>query len=152
MSPLMLGLMGVLAYRTMHGKGHLADMLGMNAAAGGTAALESPQGGGLGGFLSGGALGGILSGGLGDLLKIFADHGHGDKAQSWVSDGANTAISPGEMEQALGQDRVQWLMHQTGMSKDELLSGLSGKLPEMVDKLTPAGRVPTQEEAERMVR
>jgi len=30
MSPLMLALLGVLAYRTLHGKGRLADMLGMH--------------------------------------------------------------------------------------------------------------------------
>jgi uncharacterized protein YidB (DUF937 family) len=151
MSPLMLGLMGVLAYRTMNGKGRLADMLGMNAPASGTVAPGSPQSGGLGGLLSGGALGGILSGGLGDLLKNFAENGHGDKAQSWVSDGANKSISPPEMEQALGEDRVQWLMQQTGLSKDALMTGLSQKLPEVVDKLTPEGRVPTEGEAQRMV-
>ena len=30
MSPIMLGLMGLLAYRTLKGKGKLADMLGTN--------------------------------------------------------------------------------------------------------------------------
>ena len=32
MSPIMLGLMGLLAYRTLKGKGKLADMLGTNQA------------------------------------------------------------------------------------------------------------------------
>ena len=153
MSPLMLGLMGVLAYRTFKGKGRLADMLGMNAAPAGAASPESPLGGlgGLGGLLSGGAAGGILSGGLNDLLNRFRENGHGDTAQSWISDGTNKVISPAEMEQALGDERVHWLMQQTGLSKDELMSGLSGKLPEVVDKLTPHGRLPTEEEAGRLV-
>ena len=32
MSPIMMGLMGLLAYRTLKGKGKLADMLGTNQA------------------------------------------------------------------------------------------------------------------------
>jgi uncharacterized protein YidB (DUF937 family) len=155
MSPLMLGLMGVLAYRTFKGQGRLADMLGMNAPAAGSAAPGSILGdrlGGLGGLLSGGAADGILSGGLNDLLNRFRENGHGDTAQSWVSEGTNKSISPADMEQALGDERVQWLMKQTGMSKDELMTGLSAKLPEVIDKLTPDGRLPTEAEAGRIVR
>ena len=50
----------------------------------------------------------------------------------------------------LGEERVQWLVEQTGTSKDELLVGLSKALPKAVDKLTPDGRVPTAEELERL--
>jgi uncharacterized protein YidB (DUF937 family) len=153
----MLALIGVLAYRTMHGKGRLADMLGMSGAAnapganppGAPAGTQPPGGaGGLAGLL-GGVLGGGggLSSGLQDLLNQFRQNGQGDKADSWVSAGQNKPIAPPELEQALGNDRIDWLVHQTGMSRDQLLSGLSGALPEMVDKLTPNGRVPTEQEA-----
>ena len=37
------------------------------------------------------------------------------------------------------------------MPRDELLKGLSQHLPELVDKLTPNGRLPSPEEAGRMV-
>ena len=43
------------------------------------------------------------------------------------------------------------LTAQTGMSKDELLAGLSRELPGAVDELTPEGRVPTPQEASNMV-
>jgi uncharacterized protein YidB (DUF937 family) len=36
------------------------------------------------------------------------------------------------------------------MDRDELLSGLSQHLPNLVDQLTPEGRVPTEEEASEM--
>jgi uncharacterized protein YidB (DUF937 family) len=134
MSPIMLGLVGLLAYRTLKGKGRLADVLGGGAAAGG-----------LGGLLSGGA----LSGGLKDILERFRQSGHENKAQSWVSTGPNQTIAPHELEQALGAERVQWLMEQTGMPKDQLLAGLSGELPEAIDKLTPNGHIPTDEELAR---
>jgi len=155
MSPLTMALLGVLAYRTMKGKGRLADVLGMNpnAPAGAPAGAGGGILGGLGplGGLLGGGAGGILSGGLGDLLLRFQENGHGDKAQSWIASGANTPIAPGELEEALGPERVQWLMQQTGMSKPELMAGLSAKLPQVVDKLTPDGRLPSPEEAERLL-
>ena len=35
------------------------------------------------------------------------------------------------------------------MSRDDLLQGLSQNLPELVDQLTPDGRLPTEDEAKR---
>jgi uncharacterized protein YidB (DUF937 family) len=149
MSPIMMGLMGLLAYRTLKGKGKLADMLGTNQAGAnqaGTDAGSAPTGGGLGGVLGGGALGA----GLKDLLDRFRQNGQDDKVQSWVSTGANKSIAPNEIEQALGEERIQWLMEQTGMPREQLLDGLSGELPQAIDKLTPDGRLPTDEEISRI--
>ncbi len=158
MSPITLALMGLLAYRTMKGKGRLADMLGRTGAPGDPRAGASPPSGGLasgglGGLLSGilgGSAGGLLSGGLSDLLQQFQRTGHGDTAQSWINAGPNKPIAPGELEQALGSERIEWLMHQTGMSRDELMRGLSEQLPGFVDTLTPDGRVPDKAEADRL--
>jgi uncharacterized protein YidB (DUF937 family) len=136
MSPVMMGLMGLLAYRTLKGKGRLAEMLGTDQASGA---------GGAAGPLSGTALGS----GLKDLLDRFRQSGHEDKAQSWVSKGSNQSIAPQELEKALGEERIEWLMEQTGMPREQLLSGLSGELPDAIDKLTPDGRVPTDEEFSR---
>src|SRR5687767_5196426 len=131
MSPVMMALMGLLAYRTLKGKGRLADMLGTGGAAGGP--------------LAGGALGG----GLKDLLDRFRQGGQQDKAESWVSTGPNKSIAPQELEQSLGEERIQWLVEQTGMPREQLLAGLSGELPDAIDKLTPNGRIPTDEELSR---
>ena len=152
MSPITMALLGILAYRTLKGKGRLADMLG-GAKPGAPGQVGGS--GGLGGLLSGG-LGGLLAGGgltsgLNDLLKQFEQHGQGDKAQSWVAKGPNKQVSPQELEEALGQERIEWLMQQTGLSKDELLAGLSRELPETVDQLTPEGHVPDEREASRLL-
>jgi uncharacterized protein YidB (DUF937 family) len=151
MSPIMVGLMGLLAYRTLKGKGKLADMLGTNQAnqAGGNAG-GAPTGGGLGAGLGGVLAGGSLGAGLKDLLDRFRQNGQDDKVQSWVSTGANKSIAPNEIEQALGEERIQWLMEQTGMPREQLLDGLSGELPQAIDKLTPDGRLPTDEELSRI--
>jgi uncharacterized protein YidB (DUF937 family) len=162
MSPITMALLGLLAYRTFQGKGPLADMLGRGAGGapganphGGNAGRSPSAGGGLGGLLGGllggGAAGSLISGGIGDLLKQFQQNGQGEKAQSWINRGPNEPVSPGELERALGADRIDWLTQQTGMSREQLLEGLSRELPEAVDKLTPDGRIPTEAEAARMV-
>jgi uncharacterized protein YidB (DUF937 family) len=55
------------------------------------------------------------------------------------------------VEQALGPEKIAWLVQQTGMSREALLAGLSRELPTAVDKLTPEGRIPTAPEAARMI-
>ncbi|OAF13455.1 hypothetical protein AYJ54_05570 [Bradyrhizobium centrolobii] len=102
--------------------------------------------GGLGGLLAGGAAGTVLSGGLGDLLNQLQQGGHGETANSWVGKGQNKPIAPGDLANALGADQIQSLSAQSGLSRDELLSGLSQYLPQVVDHLTPDGRLPTENE------
>jgi uncharacterized protein YidB (DUF937 family) len=100
----------------------------------------------LGGVLAGGAAGSILSGGLGDLLNTLQKSGHGDTANSWVSQGPNKQISPGDLANALGADQIDHLASQSGLSRQDLLNGLSQQLPEVINHLTPDGRLPTDEE------
>ncbi len=153
MSPLTMALLGLLAYKTMKGK-NLSDMFGTGAGGqgglghGGLGQGGLGQGGlgqgGLGGLLQGG-LGGLLGGGLSDLLKQFQNNGQGDKAASWVATGPNKPIQPDELESALGEERIAWLTKQTGLSRRELLEGLSRELPDAVDTLTPQGRLPVEQ-------
>ena len=122
--------------------GALGGMLGGGSGGG----LSDLMKGGLGGLLAGGAAGSILSGGLGDLLKQFQDKGQGDAANSWVGNGPNKQIAPGDLASALGADQINSLAAQTGMSSDELLKGLSQYLPDVVNHLTPDGRLPNEHE------
>jgi uncharacterized protein YidB (DUF937 family) len=107
--------------------------------------------GGLGSVLGGAAAGSVLSGGLGNLIKELQDAGHGQVARSWVGTGPNEEIAPKDLANALGGDALNTLSKQSGLSRDELLAGLSQHLPDLVDQLTPKGRVPTEEEAARLV-
>lgn len=99
-------------------------------------------GGGLGGLLAGGAAGGLLGSGLNDLLGRFMQNGHGDVANSWIGTGANHAISPDQLQEALGPDTVSSLAQQAGISDVDVLNGLSQDLPGVVDQLTPDGQIP----------
>jgi uncharacterized protein YidB (DUF937 family) len=158
MSPLTMALLGLLAYKAV--KSVTASQ--PSAPAGSGAAPGSTGGGlsgGLGGLLQGGlgsllggsAAGGLLSGGLNDLLKQFEQNGQGDVAKSWIGTGPNKTIAPNDLANALGTDRINQLMQVSGMSRDDLLNELSQHLPGVVDQLTPAGRVPTEQEAARLV-
>jgi uncharacterized protein YidB (DUF937 family) len=166
MSPLTMALLGLLAFKAIKhftgGQqtapagnrpaatpsttpgGNLADVL-----KGGN--LNDLLKGGLGGLLGGAAAGGVLSGGLNDIIKQLEQSGHGEVARSWVGTGPNKVISPQDLEHALGTEQVSTLAEQAGLSKVALLDGLSDQLPDLVDQLTPEGRLPTESEASRMV-
>ena len=162
-SPIAIALIGLLAQQAF--KYLKPDEAAASPSAGSTAPPKSgfsPAGagdegglsdllkGGLGGLLGGGAAGSALSGGLNDLLKQFQQKGQSDVADSWVSTGPNKKIDPNTLEDVLGEDRVKTLTKQTGMPQAELMDGLARYLPELVNKLTPKGRVPTADEASRM--
>jgi uncharacterized protein YidB (DUF937 family) len=182
MSPIVMALLGLLAYKALKGRGQaapvppagnvnagntgggLGDLLGgllggrSGGVQGGAPMGGRPGGGladmlpgGLGGLLGGAAAGTVLSGGLENLIKGFQNSGQGRTAQSWVGKGPNEEIAPGDLESALGTDTLDALSQQTGMGRNDLLSGLSQQLPDFVDQLTPDGRLPTEAEASRLV-
>lgn len=130
--------------------GLLGGLLGGGSAptAGGLGGLLQSS---LGGLLAGGAAGSVLSGGLGDLVKQLQQAGHGEAAQSWVGTGQNKTIAPSDLGQALGDDTVNSLAEQAGISKVDLLEGLSQQLPQLVDQLTPQGSLPDEHEMTRML-
>jgi uncharacterized protein YidB (DUF937 family) len=154
MSPMTMAILGLLAWKAVK---HLTAASDQPSAAP-AAPAPSPAGGGmggglgdilkgnLGGILGGAAAGSVISGGLGDLLKQLQQNGHGETANSWVSPGPNKQIAPNDLANALGADQINGLISQTGLSREDLLSGLSQQLPGVIDHLTPDGRVPTESE------
>lgn len=82
-------------------------------------------------------------GGLSDLIGKLAAGGAAPQVNSWVGSGANQPIQPGQLGSALGQDVISELSARTGMSKEEMLNQLALVLPQLINHLTPKGRVPT---------
>ena len=89
----------------------------------------------------GGAAGGL--GGLGGLAEQFQKGGLGDLMNSWIGKGENLPISPDQLGDVLGGDLLGKLTQQTGMGQGDLLGQLSQLLPQMVDKATPDGAIPS---------
>ena len=156
--PSMVALLGLLAVAGYQNRDKLTEMLGgMKQGPGSAPGQSNPQGGlggvlgKLGGVLGGASAGSVLSGGLSDLIERFRQNGHGQAADSWVKRGPNQELGPDQLEQAIGPDVLSTLSQQTGLSQEELLSRLSRELPTAVDKLTPEGRLPTEDEAARLI-
>src|SRR3954463_13655173 len=129
----LLGLVAVAGYQN---RDKIAEML-RGATSGGPPAsgLNKPQGGldGLLSNLGGTGVGGLLGGGLKELVERFQQSGQGDIADSWVG--------PGPIPDVLAT-----LSQQTGLSREEILARLSKELPVAVDKYTPEGRLPPQQD------
>jgi uncharacterized protein YidB (DUF937 family) len=121
------------------GGGLLDDLRNIfTGGSGSTAGTASPAAAGAGGG---------LAGSISDILNQFNQAGHGDIANSWVKDGPERQPSTGQLESAIGEDAIDALTKQTGLSRDELLNRLKSILPAAVDQLTPEGRLPTPAEA-----
>jgi len=87
-----------------------------------------------------GLLGG--QGGLDKMIGQFASKGLGDVIGSWVSTGKNLPVSGDQLQSVLGKDTINNLASKLGMDKGALTSQLTNLLPNVVDKLTPDGKVP----------
>lgn len=92
---------------------------------------------------SGGTPAGGAAGGLGALLQQLQQGGLGEAAQSWVGTGQNLPVSADQLQSALGGDRISALAQQAGMPTGDLMGQLAQMLPQVVDQLTPDGRVPS---------
>lgn len=80
------------------------------------------------------ALGDVLQntqlGGLSGLLQQLAQGGLGEQVRSWGS-GDQAGVSPDQIRGALGDEHVQAIASQLGLSPDMLAQQLSQHLPAM---------------------
>ena len=157
-TPSMVALLGLLAVAGYQNRDKLAEMLGgRNQESGSAGGPPKGQGdkesesGILGGIFGGASAGSVLSGGLRDLVERFKQNGRAEAADSWVKTGPNHPIESDHLQQAIGPDVLAALSERTGLSQQELLARLTRDLPGAVDTFTPQGRLPTEEEAARLI-
>jgi uncharacterized protein YidB (DUF937 family) len=103
----------------------------------GSSANAAP--GGPGGL---GSLAGL--GGLGSLVDVFAQKGLGDVIGSWIGRGENLPVSGSQLAGVLGDDEIRHLAGRTGASHAEVTDALAQLFPQVVDRLTPDGRIPDE--------
>jgi uncharacterized protein YidB (DUF937 family) len=81
-------------------------------------------------------------GGVQGVVNQLQANGLGPTVKSWINEGPNAPVSPGEVHNAFGQQTLDELAAKHGMTTDELAKKLSAVLPQAMDALTPDGRVP----------
>jgi len=82
-------------------------------------------------------------GGLSGLLQKFEASGLKEQVASWVSTGSNLPISAEHIQSALGSSTIQDIASKLGIDASSAASGLASLLPQVVDKLTPDGNLPS---------
>jgi uncharacterized protein YidB (DUF937 family) len=161
--PSMLALLGLLAVAGYQNRDKISEALGGlqkpgapgQGAQGGLDGMLSGLGDALGGDGKSGGLGGILSGlgagglagGLGDLLESFKGSGQSEVANSWIDTTVATqGLRPDQVEKAIGAENLDELVRRTGLTREDLLQRLSKSIPETIDRVTPNGEMPTEDQ------
>lgn len=78
------------------------------------------------------------NGGLQGLLEKLQSSGLGDQVSSWLGAGANAAANPQQLTEALGVD-------------SSVAEQMSSALPNLVDKLSPNGQLPSTDQLQGML-
>ncbi len=82
------------------------------------------------------------AGGLNGLVEQFSRAGLGNVIQSWIGSGENVPVTGEQIQQVLDPNQLHRIAEDTDMSEPEAAAQLGDILPDLVDKLTPAGHVP----------
>ena len=84
--------------------------------------------------------------GIGSLLGNAQSSGLSSIVQSWIARGENQPVNPEQTSQIVGQDRIQQLASRAGIPAGVATMVLSRILPSVVDKATPEGKVPDEDQ------
>lgn len=139
--------------------GLLGQVLGGAVRGGGRGGIpDLGELGGLGGMQSGrgsSGVGGIAmaavvalalqllqrNGGIEGVLGKLRKTGRAREADSWVGTGANEPISPDDLSDVFGRKEVDDVAREVGVDPQQALGGLASIFPEIVNQLTPQGRI-----------
>ena len=83
-------------------------------------------------------------GALSSLTNAFQSAGLGNILQSWIGTDQNLPISADQVSKVLGAGTVADLAKKAGIGEAETTSALASLLPQVIDKVTPGGNVPAQ--------
>lgn len=82
------------------------------------------------------------NGGLEGIIQSFQQGGLGEIVNSWVSTGQNLPISAEQIQSVLGGASLSGLAAQRGVSPEQASDSLADMLPQLIDQMTPDGKVP----------
>jgi uncharacterized protein YidB (DUF937 family) len=89
--------------------------------------------------------------GLTQVLQGLQSSGLGDVVASWLGSGSNQAVSPSQLQSALGDQTVSQFANKAGIDTGAALTALAGMLPQLVDSLSPDGSLPESNQLESLL-
>ena len=81
-----------------------------------------------------------MPGGVSGLVKLFQDKGLGNVATSLTATGGTQKISPEQIVQGLGSERIDALATASGLDTKIVRTKLVEILPKVIQQLAPAGK------------
>ena len=160
MAKVLLALLAMYAVKNVQrapGRGSTADV---RRPPGGDRPLRAGSSGGglgdllkgpLGGLIAGLGGGALLNGGLDKLLKQLKDSGLAAPPTPGSAPDRTSRSPRATSPRRSAPTRSTSSPSDTGMRRDDVLAGLSRYLPRFIDQLTPDGRLPTDQEWQRML-
>ena len=82
------------------------------------------------------------TGGLASLVEQFRAKGLGQIVQSWVGTGANLPITPQQIQQVIGMEKISQIATRVGLDPVAVSQQLATILPQVINHLTPGGKLP----------
>jgi uncharacterized protein YidB (DUF937 family) len=82
------------------------------------------------------------------LMQKSRASGMEEQVSSWVAKGQNIPVVGEQIKKALGNEKVAEIARKLGVTNDQAADDLAQALPDVVDKVTPDGEVPTQEQVD----
>ncbi|NBD21165.1 DUF937 domain-containing protein [Aquabacterium fontiphilum] len=90
-------------------------------------------------------------GGLPGLIKTFEDKGYGELVASWIGQGRNMPVTADQIMTVLGKDFLARLAQGSGNTPEQEAAVISEALPQLIDRLTPDGVLPDQQQLSALV-
>lgn len=98
---------------------------------------------GLLGYLMGGRGG---ASGVALLTDRLRQAGLGAQVDSWIAHTGNAPVAPEDLARVFPEQALDSVERHTGLGRAAVLKQISQGLPQMVDRLTPRGQVPTTDQ------
>jgi uncharacterized protein YidB (DUF937 family) len=68
------------------------------------------------------------------------------QADSWVGTGPNEPVTQGQVQQVIGEDEIAQIAAKLGVSNEEAAQALVDVLPQVVDRVSPEGHLPPEQD------
>ena len=83
-----------------------------------------------------------VGGNVTDIIGRLRESSIGGQVRSWIGTGENEPVTAGQVAEALGSEQIAKIAAKTGTTPELAAEDVAERLPGIVDRLTPDGRVP----------